>query len=75
MLIAPPNTDVAMIAQSTGLASRVAGDNVEAIVDFIEGIRSGRMTLNGGQAESFSWTSLAKKFDQVLREQVLPHVT
>jgi glycosyltransferase involved in cell wall biosynthesis len=69
LLIAPPGSDAALIAEPTGLSHRITGDDIDGIVSFLEQRLSGARPRQM-RVESLTWSSLANKLDGVLRKEL-----
>jgi hypothetical protein len=70
LLIAPPSSDIEAFAETTGLARRFTGSDVAGMASFLTERISGRAIAPKG-VEAYAWTSIARRFDAVLRDSVI----
>jgi glycosyltransferase involved in cell wall biosynthesis len=66
LLIAPPQGDVATIAETTALARRFIGSDIDGMTLFLAEAMRGQH-VKSGDCETYAWTNIAKKMDVVLR--------
>jgi glycosyltransferase involved in cell wall biosynthesis len=66
LLIAPPESDVATIIETTGLGQRFAGSDVRGITSFLVEAMSGRVP-RPRDCEAYTWANIAKRMDIALR--------
>jgi glycosyltransferase involved in cell wall biosynthesis len=67
LLVAPPGSDVDILAETTGLARQFTGSDVAGIASFLAEALSGR-AVEPKVGDAYAWTTLAKQLDAVLRE-------
>jgi glycosyltransferase involved in cell wall biosynthesis len=67
LLVAPPGSDVEILAETTGLARRFTGSDVAGIASFLAETISVR-AVKPKNLEAYAWTNIAKRLDAVLRE-------
>ena len=65
LLIAPPDSDVAIIAEATGLARRFTGTDIGAMAGYLTDAMGGQ-TSKPRDRETYAWTNIVKKMDRVL---------
>jgi hypothetical protein len=66
-LVAPPGSDVEILAETTGLARRFAGNDVAGIAAFLAATIAGQ-AFEHKNPDAYAWTTIAKRLDAVLRE-------
>jgi glycosyltransferase involved in cell wall biosynthesis len=66
LLIAPPGSDVEILAETTGIARRFTGSDVSGMASFLAEIMSGR-SVTPKNLQAYAWTNIAKQLDAVLR--------
>jgi len=66
LLIAPPDSDIALFAEAVGVARRFIGSETNGMVSFLTDVGRG-WTPKLRDREWYAWTNLAKKMDTVLR--------
>lgn len=67
LLVAPPGSDVEILAETTGLARRFTGSDVAGIASFLAVTISGQ-AVERKISDAYAWTNIAKRLDAVLRE-------
>jgi glycosyltransferase involved in cell wall biosynthesis len=67
LLVAPPGSDVEILAETTGLARRFAGNDVAGIAAFLAATIAGQ-AFEHKNPDAYAWTTIAKRLDAVLRE-------
>jgi glycosyltransferase involved in cell wall biosynthesis len=67
LLVAPPGSDVEILAETTGLARRFTGSDVAGMASFLAEVIFGRAIAPKG-VEAYAWPSIARRFDAILRE-------
>jgi glycosyltransferase involved in cell wall biosynthesis len=74
LLVAPPGSDVEILAGTTGLARRFTGSDVAGMASFLAETISGRAYVPKNR-DAYAWTNLAKQLDGVLRAAIVstPH--
>jgi glycosyltransferase involved in cell wall biosynthesis len=74
LLVAPPGSDVEILAKTTGIARRFAGSDVAGIVSFLAETMSG-WPFEPKNLDAYAWTNIAKQLDTVLRKAIasMPH--
>lgn len=66
LLIAPMGSDAAEIVKETGLGQWFTGSDIDGIVSFLRKLAT-RAYHTSTRADSYSWSTLAGKFDEILR--------
>jgi hypothetical protein len=69
LLIAPAGGDAEIIAQASGVACRVSGNDVEGIRSFIQQVILGRQ-FERRNIEDFAWQNIANTLDNHLRKRL-----
>jgi glycosyltransferase involved in cell wall biosynthesis len=69
LLVAPSGSDAKSIAETTELVQSFTGDEVEGMASFLKDMMLGRV-LQPKDVDAYSWTSIARKLDTVLRKAV-----
>jgi glycosyltransferase involved in cell wall biosynthesis len=70
LLVAPPGSDVETIAETTGLARRFTGNDVDGIASFLAETLAGQ-AVEAKNLETYAWPSIINQFDAVLREAAI----
>jgi glycosyltransferase involved in cell wall biosynthesis len=70
LLIAPPNGDIAMLVETTGLAQSFRGNDTEGIASFLIEAISAR-SPKPKYPEAYAWTNIATKLDAILRDRAI----
>src|SRR5262249_10223276 len=66
LVIAPNDSDVKAIAESSGLARTFTGSNTRGIASYLIELMNGRAPVLANR-EMYAWTSLAEKLNTVLQ--------
>jgi hypothetical protein len=69
LLVAPPGSDVEVLAEATGLAHRFTGSEVAGMAACLADLISGQ-TVPAKVGDTYAWTNIARRLDAVLREAV-----
>ena len=67
LLVAPPGSDVEILANTTGLARRFRGSDIAGIASFLAEIIAGKV-IEPKNRDAYAWPHLATRLDAVLRE-------
>jgi glycosyltransferase involved in cell wall biosynthesis len=66
LLIAPPDGDIATIADSAGLARRFTGRDIDGMASFLGEAMAAKVP-GSGDHKIYAWTNIAQRMDTVLR--------
>lgn len=69
LLIAPRGSDATVTTESTGLVKSFIGRDIQGMASFLEDVVRGQVP-DPKNVEAFSWTSIAKNLDSVLRKVI-----
>jgi glycosyltransferase involved in cell wall biosynthesis len=70
LLVAPPGSDVEILAETTGLARRFTGSDVAGIASFLVKTISGQ-AIEPKNLHAYAWTNIARRLDAILREATI----
>jgi hypothetical protein len=66
LLIAPYGSDATVIAESTGLGKRFAGDDIDGMALFLKDLILSGETLKAKNIDAYAWMNIIKRLDSVL---------